>query len=331
MLHNRVNRRALRERLATDAERRLTLSFYRYVRVADPAAFRDDLYAAWRPLGALGRVYVANEGINAQISLPEARLADFRTYLQAHLYLGELRLNAAVEDDGKSFFKLTIKVKEKIVADGLRDDTFDVTDRGQHLDAAGFNALTARPETIVVDMRNHYEFEVGHFEGAVGLPAATFREALPLAEETLRGKEEQPVVMYCTGGIRCEKASAYLKHRGFRKVFQLEGGIIHYTRQAEAAGLPNRFRGKNFVFDERMGERISGEVISQCHQCGAPCDTHRNCANQACHRLFLQCDACAAAHETCCSAECQDVLKLPVEAQRELCRRRPTDWFSKSR
>ena len=229
-----------------------------------------------------------------------------------------IRLNIAVEKDGKSFFKLAIKVREKIVADGLDDATFDVTKRGKHLRAPEVNALLDKPETIVVDMRNHYESEVGYFEGAIRPDVETFREALPLVEDLLKEDKEKNIVMYCTGGIRCEKASAYYLHKGFSNVFMIDGGIIEYAHQCEEQGLPNKFVGKNFVFDERLGERISEDVVAHCHQCGQPCDTHRNCANDVCHVLFIQCDDCAAKYHACCSQECADFSQLPAEEQERL-------------
>lgn len=121
--------------------------------------------------------------------------------------------------------------------------------------------------------------------------------------------------MYCTGGIRCEKASAYFKHQGFKNVYQLEGGIIEYTRQIKEENIPSKFIGKNFVFDHRLGERITDDIIAQCHQCGKPCDNHTNCANDACHLLFIQCDECKAAMENCCSTECLETIHLPWEQQ----------------
>lgn len=317
-LHNRINREELKRRLLEDQTQRTTLSFYRYAHIENPQQFRDTLYTHWYPLGVLGRIYVAYEGINGQISLPTAQVEAFRESLNEFDFLQNLRLNIAIEDDGKSFFKLAIKVREKIVADGLDDRSFDVTKRGQHLSAAAFNELTEQPETIVVDMRNHYESEVGHFEGAITPAVDTFREALPHVVDLLADKKDQPIVMYCTGGIRCEKASAYLKHRGFQNVYQLDGGIIEYARQASAQGLRNKFRGKNFVFDERLGERISEDILAECHQCGAPCDTHVNCANDACHLLFIQCPDCAAKYRSCCSGTCSDFIILPEEEKAAL-------------
>jgi UPF0176 protein len=317
-LHNRYNAEALRQALSQSQESRVTVSFYRYHPIADPQAFRDELYAAWDELGVLGRTYVAQEGINAQISVPAITFDAFKQQLYAIDWLDGVRLNVAVEDDGKSFFKLTIKVRPKIVADGLDDQSFDPSDTGIHLDAERFNQLTDREDVVIVDMRNHYESEVGHFEGAITPDVDTFRDSLPTVEEILAPHRDKHIVMYCTGGIRCEKASAYFKHQGFQNVYQLEGGIIKYARDVQAKGLPNKFRGKNFVFDERLGERISHEVIAHCHQCGAPCDTHVNCRNDMCNLLFIQCEACARQHEGCCSEACQEIVQLPAEVQREM-------------
>jgi len=125
-------------------------------------------------------------------------------------------------------------------------------------------------------------------------------------------------LMYCTGGIRCEKASAYFKHKGFQNVFQLEGGIIEYARQVKTLGIENKFIGKNFVFDERRGERISDEIIAQCHQCGAACDTHVNCINEACHLLFIQCESCQEKMNHCCSDPCKEIIAMPLDKQLEL-------------
>lgn len=318
VLHNKVNSKVLKEQLQKSDEERITLSFYRYVHLNDPDQYRDQLYIDLSNLKVLGRIYVAKEGINAQISVPMENLDEFRDYIEQSKELMGVRLNVAVDDDGKSFFKLKIKVRNKIVADGLNDSTFDVTKRGKHLSAEEFNALTADPNTIIVDMRNHYESEVGHFKNAITPDVDTFREALPVVKELLEGQKDKNIVMYCTGGIRCEKASAYYKHQGFKNVFQLDGGIIEYARQAKHQGLENKFIGKNFVFDERLGERISEDIISVCHQCGKTCDDHTNCVNDGCHLLFIQCEDCAEKYKNCCSEECREIIELPVEEQKKI-------------
>lgn len=324
-LRNLVNKDELKRRMQESNEPRTTLSFYQYHHIEDPKAFRDQLFLDWSELGVFGRIYVADEGINGQISLPTRNLEAFKEAMYSIPFLKDIRLNIAVDDDGKSFYKLTIKVRKKIVADGLDDATFDVTKRGKHLDARAVNELLEDDETIVVDMRNHYESEVGHFEGAICPDVETFREALPLVEDMLKEDKEKNIIMYCTGGIRCEKASAYYLHKGFNNVHMIDGGIIEYTRQCREQGLPIKYKGKNFVFDERLGERITEEVISRCHQCGEPCDTHVNCINDACHILFIQCEACAEQYHQCCSEKCSDFIQLPEEEQLKL---RPITQFN---
>ena len=312
-LYNKINKEELRESIRNSTEKRTTLSFYKYHKIADPQQFRDDLFRNWSQIGVLGRIYVSSEGINAQISVPEAKFKDFKEALSATGFLDGVRLNIAIEDDGKSFYVLKIKVRDKIVADGLSDSDLNLSDGGQHIDAQYFNALVQQDNTIVVDMRNHYESEVGHFENAICPDVETFRESLTKVEDLLQGCEEKNIVMYCTGGIRCEKATAFYKKKGFKHLYQLDGGIIEYTRQVKKMGLTNKFVGKNFVFDERLGERISEDIIARCHQCGEPCDDHINCANDACHLLFIQCSSCAEKYQNCCSAKCRDFNDLPEE------------------
>ena len=317
-LYNRIDKRILKDRLKDIPYQRKTLSFYKYHLIENPALFRDELYLGLDKLQVWGRIYVAHEGINAQISVPAEFFNDLHNFLYGIDFLHGVRLNVAIDDDGKSFFKLKILVRKKIVADGLNDSTFDVTNSGQHLNAADYNTLSSDPSTVVVDMRNHYESEVGHFKDAICPDVDTFRDSLPVVEKLLEDKKDKNIVMYCTGGIRCEKASAWLKHKGFQNVFQLNGGIIEYARQVNEHGLENKFIGKNFVFDERLGERISNDIISVCHQCGKPCDTHTNCKNDGCHLLFIQCEDCAEKLNGCCSEACKEIIALPVEAQKQI-------------
>lgn len=315
-LHNGEDWRVLKQKMEESDEPRLTISFYQYAKLGNPQFFRDYLYLHWSEMGVLGRIYVAHEGINAQISVPGEHFESFREHLYSIDFLNGIRLNLAIEDDGKSFYKLIVKVRDKILADGLNDETFDVRNRGKHLNAKEFNELAEKEDTILIDMRNHYEHEVGYFQGAITPDVDTFRDSLPYILDNIKGLEDRNILMYCTGGIRCEKASAWLKHQGFGNVHQLEGGIIEYTRQVKKQNLDNKFRGKNFVFDERLGERISEEVISKCHQCGSPCDTHINCGNKACHLLFIQCEECKRKYDSCCSTDCMETLDEPAELQK---------------
>jgi len=318
-LYNTLSAEERAELIDQAGKQRLTLSFYAYAKIENPQQFRNDLFLAWNQLDALGRTYVAKEGINAQMSVPAENFEVFRETLEAYDFMRGIRLNVAVEHDDHSFLKLTVKVRDKIVADGLNDETFDVTNIGVHLKAMEFNQILEDPNTIVVDFRNHYESEIGHFKGAITPDVETFRESLPIINEQLQNhKEDKNLVMYCTGGIRCEKASAYFKHQGFKNVFQLEGGIINYAKQIKEEGLESKFIGKNFVFDHRLGERITDDIVSQCHQCGKPCDNHTNCENEGCHLLFIQCDECKAIMENCCSTECKEIIHMPLVDQVKL-------------
>ena len=316
VLHNRVSRKELKERIDKDPTPRTTISFYNYCFIEDPKQFRDNLFIEFLNIGVLGRIYIAHEGINAQISVPTANFESFKSHLYSLEGFNNIRLNTAVDDNGKSFYVLDIRVRNRIVADGIHDPSFDMRNKGRYVNAEEFNKLTSDPETVVIDMRNHYEYEVGHFTKAIEVPSDTFREQLPMAVDMMDNDKERNIIMYCTGGIRCEKASAYMLHHGFTNVFHLEGGIINYSREVKEKGLENKFIGKNFVFDERLGERITEDIIANCHQCGQPCDTHVNCKSNACHLLFIQCPECAVKFENCCSEECRDFLQLPLEEQK---------------
>ena len=318
VLHNRVSQFELKMRLIEETEFRITVSFYQYFFIENLQLFRDELYKSLNDLKVFGRIYVASEGINAQVSVPQSNFEDFKNVLYHYPPINGIRLNIAVDDDGKSFWVLKVKLRDKIVADGIKDPNFNMQIKGKYVNAEEFNQLSSDPETVIVDMRNHYEYEVGHFENAIEIPSDTFRDQLPMAAEMLNDKKEKNIIMYCTGGVRCEKASAYMLHRGFKNVFHLEGGIIHYANIVNQNNIENKFHGKNFVFDNRLGERITEEIIAKCHQCGQPADDHTNCKNEACHLLFIQCKECSERYEGCCSEKCYDVIQLPEEEQKLL-------------
>ncbi len=327
VLHNRLSQAELKKMLVAENKPRITISFYRYFYIANPVEFRNELYKKLDALKVFGRIYVANEGINAQLSFPESNAEKFVVAIEETPGLENLRLNIALQHEasenmrpagGKSFWVLKIKVRDKIVADGITDESFDMANKGKYLNASEFNVLSDDKNTIVVDMRNHYEYEVGRFENAIEIPSDTFRQQLPMAADMLKDKKDKNIIMYCTGGIRCEKASAYMLHNGFKNVYHLEGGIINYANKIKEEELTNKFHGKNFVFDDRLGERITDEIIASCHQCGEPADTHTNCLNDGCHLLFIQCEKCKAAFDGCCSQVCKGVYALPQEEQKNL-------------
>ncbi|TXH06125.1 MAG: rhodanese-related sulfurtransferase [Candidatus Moraniibacteriota bacterium] len=311
-LRNHLSKAEAFKQLIKETFSRRVISFYRYVILPDPLALRNELYAEWQGLGVLGRVYLSTEGINAQISVPEPNFGRFQELLFARRAFAGVPFKVGVEQKNDAFWKLTVKVRKQIVADGLAPHEYDVTNVGTHLSAREWNELASDSDTVMVDMRNNDESTIGHFEGALTPDAKTFKEELPLAKAMLAGKEEKKVLLYCTGGIRCEKASAYLKHHGFKNVYQLHGGIIDYKHQVEREGLESKFKGKNFVFDHRLSERITEDVLGQCFNCGTACDDYTNCNNVDCNRLFIQCAPCRETLENFCSAECRE--KVTVRA-----------------
>lgn len=315
--------------------KRSTLSFYRYVQIKNPSKMRDFLHEKLFDFGCKGRIYVAKEGINAQMNVPEHNWDEFNTFIQSQPEFNGVPYKFAVEEDSKSFVKLIVKHKQKIVADGLDDSTFDASDTGTYLTAAEMNAYIENPDAVVVDMRNAYESEVGHFKNAITPDVDTFREELKVVVDQLADKKDAPIALYCTGGIRCEKASAWMKHNGFKNVHHLRGGIIDYAHQVQEQGLPNKFKGKNFVFDERLGERISDDIISFCHLCTAEkSDTHYHCKNQFCHVLYLGCKSCVKTKKGYCSVWCRGYDLLPIRLQKFLAKLRKDEnkaQFKKNR
>ncbi len=332
LLHNRVNREELKLRMLADPRPYRTISFYKYHPIEQPKEFRDKLYIMLTELEVVGRIYVAAEGINAQIALPEENIEAFRQTLYSIDFLNGIRLNIAIEESDKSFYKLDLKLRPKIVADGIEDPTFDPSNTGNYLDAEGWNTMLNMPDTVVIDMRNHYESEVGRFEKARCPDVDTFKEELEEVIDEFAENRNQRILMYCTGGIRCEKASAWMKHNGFGEVYHLEGGIINYVKQVKEKSLENRFHGVNFVFDQRLHERVTDEILAHCHQCGKPADTHVNCSNTGCHLLFIQCSSCAEQYHGACSETCSSIVQLPLEEQIKLRKgKKAPKIFSKGR
>ena len=316
-MFNKKSKFELRKDLDKESFQRITCSFYRYCAIDNPEGLRNQLYQDLSDLKILGRVYVAEEGINAQISVPDHKWNSFKDYINTSSILKGIKLKKAVQE-GLSFLKLTIKVKEEIVAYNLPKDTYDMNKVGKHLSAQEFNASIDQKDAIVVDIRNYYESEVGKFEGAITPDVDRSKELLPEVAQLLADKKDKKLHLYCTGGIRCEKASSYLLKQGFKEVYQLDGGIVQYAHDIKKENLPSKFIGKNFVFDNRLGEKVTNHIIGKCHQCEHKADSHTNCANDACHILFIQCDNCKTTYNGCCSEDCKDFAQLDIQTQKEL-------------
>ena len=316
-MFNKKSQKELKRDLEQESFKRITCSFYRYVDIVNTEEFRNRLYQKFSHLNILGRVYVAKEGINAQISVPEQNWARLKDYIHSIDVFSDIKFKHAVEE-GTSFLKLKILVRDEIVAYKVPHESYDMNKTGVHLKPVDFNHSIKEKDSILVDMRNYYESEVGRFKNAI-IPDAHFsKELLPKVAEVLEGKEDKKVHLYCTGGIRCEKASSYLIKKGFKEVYQLEGGVIQYAHDIKKNNLKSEFIGKNFVFDDRMGERITNDIIAHCHQCKAPSDNHKNCKNDACHLLFIQCDKCSDKYNDCCSKDCSEFLRLDLDTQKKL-------------
>ena len=327
-LFNKINREDLKKALKAESFERITASFYKYFDIKDPDIFRDTIYLKLDQLNIFGRIYIAYEGINAQVSVPKRNWNQFLATLNEIKQLVNISIKKAL-NDRSSFYKLTIKVREELVAYHVPSNSYDMKKTGNHLNAEQYNRALKNPNTIVVDMRNYYESEIGRFDNALIPDVETSKELLPKVKKILKGNESNQILLYCTGGIRCEKASAYLIQNGFEDVNQLQGGIIQYAHEVKKNGLESKFRGKNFVFDERLGERVTNDVLALCHICNSPCDKHTDCKNDACHILFIQCEKCSERLDGCCSKECQNFSKLPIEEQRIL-RKDPDRVVSKT-
>ncbi|MGY8782501.1 MAG: oxygen-dependent tRNA uridine(34) hydroxylase TrhO [Fidelibacterota bacterium] len=315
ILYNKINKIELKKKLKDEHFKRITASFYKYITIEDPSIFRNNLFLLLNKLEIFGRIYVSNEGINAQISVPEKNWGILYIKLETIRELKKITIKKALQE-GKSFYKLTIKVRDELVAYGLSSKSYNMKHVGKHLDAVEYNNAIENPKTTVVDMRNYYESEIGRFENAIIPNVETSKELLPEVKKILKGKEKDQILLYCTGGIRCEKASAYLIESGFKNVSQLSGGIIQYAHDIKEKDLESKFKGKNFVFDQRLGERVTDDIISNCHICGDVCDEHTDCKNDACHILFIQCLNCSEKYQGCCSTECQNFAALPTDQQK---------------
>jgi UPF0176 protein len=311
---NKLSKEELLGLVEAEMFSRTSISFYRYVIIENPDAFRNTLYKAWSALGVLGRIYVSKEGINAQLNVPTHNLELFRESVDSFGALKDVPFKVGLSEDGLSFWKLVIKNREYILADGLDHGEYDVTNVGAHLSAKEFNDAID-DGAVVVDMRNNYESDIGYFDGAIRPDAVTFKEELPMVLSALKGREEEKVLLYCTGGIRCEKTSAYLKHYGFKDVNQLHGGIIDYKHQIDREGLMSKYKGVNYVFDGRENEVVTDDVLGECYQCKRAANTPVNCTNTMCHVLLIQCADCGEKMLGACSKKCRKIVELPMSEQ----------------
>ncbi len=281
------------------------LVYYKFTRIEFPGEFAARHLEFCRSLGVLGRVIVAAEGINGTISGTPVQAGAYMTAMHADKRFADMEFKID-ETDGHVFKRLSVKARMEIVTLGLDGmDPGEAT--GQYLEPAEFYRALQDQDALVLDVRNEYEYAMGHFRGAVRPPVETFKEFPQWVKTYLQDKKDRKILTYCTGGIRCEKFSNFLIREGFRNIYQLHGGIINYSKNPEVQG--RGFDGKCYVFDERIAVSVNRtaeeNIISHCMYCGAVCDRFVNCAHLDCHVRFFICETCEAGHRRSCSKACE--------------------------
>ncbi|XRX42933.1 MAG: rhodanese-related sulfurtransferase [Buchnera aphidicola (Tetraneura sorini)] len=315
-LHNLVEKKILKKKIMKKKEERIIVSFYKYFHISDIFNFRDNLYKLLLFFNVLGRVYVSKEGINSQISIPKTKYLNLKKQIQnfnislKKIHFNTSKTNYLVEP----FWLLVVKIKKKIVADGILNKNFNFfKNKGFYINSEEFNSMyisnKKKNDSIFLDMRNSYEYAIGRFENSMNISKRTFRDQIKNIVNFLNPYKDKKIIMYCTGGIRCEKATAWIKHHGFKHVYQLKNGIIGYYNETKKKNLPMYFKGKNFVFDARMGEKITDDLFTNCKICKLPSNNYINCSYESCHILFIQCLQCFNKMRGFCSEICFSKFK----------------------
>ncbi|QEK53130.1 rhodanese-related sulfurtransferase [Pedobacter aquae] len=282
-----------------------TLLYYCYSHIQDAEQYAADHLKFCKDLGLTGRIIVADEGLNGTVSGTREQCKAYMDYIYA-----DGRFNATefkIDDvDEPSFMKMHCRYKSEIVHSGLKDPhVIDPTKKtGKHLEPTEFMEMKDRDDVVILDVRSNYEHNLGKFKNAITLDIDNFRDFPAMINELAQYKDKK-ILTYCTGGIKCEKASALLLHEGFKDVYQLHGGIIKYGK--EAGGKD--FEGKCYVFDNRIAvdvNSVNPVVVSTCRNCGKTTPKMINCANPECNEHFTQCDECGWELDGACSTACKE-------------------------
>ncbi len=283
------------------------LLYYKYIEIEDPQAFRDQHFEFCSSLGLRGRILVATEGINGTVSGTVEQTEKYMEYMRNDARFSDMVFKIEKSEE-HAFKKLKIKIKPEIVNLSLEEDLNPNQITGKHLSPKEFLETLQQDDVIILDARNTYEYDLGHFRGAIRPDIETFRELPKWVEENLSEHKDKKILTYCTGGIRCEKFSGFLVNEGFKDVSQLEGGIITYGYDPEVKGA--LWDGKCYVFDERISVPVNrtGEetVVGKCHHCGKPEERYVKCGNPECNKHLLLCEACEHEHYRSCSQDCKD-------------------------
>ena len=293
------------------------LLYYHFYHETNPQGFRDEHQKFCEEHGLKGRVYIAFEGINGTVSGPLESCEKYQSFLRQHVGLEKVVFKTE-EVDHHVFEKMKTKVRPYILNMGFQpvDDVDPSEKTGKHLSPKEWRStLENNKDIVILDIRNNYESKVGHFENAICPDLSGFTEFKDWIPELKEKYQDKKILMYCTGGIRCEKYSSLLLREGFEDVNQLNGGILNYAK--EEGG--KHFLGKCFVFDDRLTTDVdpdNQDVLSQCQHCGEPEYRYVNCANMECNDLFIICDACAQKHEATCSDLCfASTTKRPFNSE----------------
>lgn len=280
--------------------------FYKYVDIQYPKQILKWQMQVCTDLGLKGRIILAEEGINATLGGQTEHVDRYMQLMNEHPYFGGIDFKEC-EGDADYFPRLRIVVKDEIVHLGVDPKKITPKQGGTHLTPEQVhNLIKNKPDNLVIlDTRNTYESKIGKFTDALTPDLKNFRDFPQYIDDNIEQFKDKQVLMYCTGGIRCERATAYLNVKGVaEKVYQIQGGIQRYIEQ-----FPDGyFRGKNYVFDGRVTVRVNADILSNCELCNVACDDYNNCLNANCNRHFIGCDACVTKYQGACSATCTELI-----------------------
>jgi predicted sulfurtransferase len=291
--------------------------FYKYVEIECPQAVLKWQRKICDKLGLKGRVILATEGINATLGGEDLAIDEYVNHMEHHPLFGGIDFKYS-QGGADHFPRMRIVVKDEIVHLGLDTKKITAQNGGIHLEPSQVNELieTKSKELVIIDCRNDYESAIGTFTNAIKPPTEHFREFPEYVDNNLDLIKDKEVLMFCTGGIRCERASTYVKEKGVAKnVYQIKGGIHRYAEQYP----DGYFRGKNYVFDGRVAVKVNDDILGSCYLCKKPCDDYTNCLNAACNEHYIACTECLARYQNTCGSECQKLVfedHVPQRPQR---------------
>ncbi|RPI14633.1 MAG: rhodanese-related sulfurtransferase [Ignavibacteriae bacterium] len=291
------------------------LLYYKYTTIENPELYTQEHMQFCKNLGVLGRILIAGEGINGTVSGTFEQSEKYMDFLHSDPRFADMIFKID-EVPGHVFKKLYVRYKQELVTFRLDKEIDPNKITGKHLKPKEFCEAMQKDDTIILDVRTDYEFDLGHFHNAVRPPVRSFREFPDWVRNEFSKYKDAKVLTYCTGGVRCEKFTGFLLSEGFKDVSQLDGGIITYSKDPEIKG--KHFEGKCYMFDERISIPVNFadeyKIVSKCHHCGKPTDRYVNCANLDCHKQHFECEECERKMRRSCSVECMHAERHEIPA-----------------